>query len=140
MVTETNIFKEYEVLKIGADKYQFRVNKKLAEYEREQNEEKETMYKIASFLLEEVFIGTKEEATAYIEENYETLIASMVDAECGNYISELIRAEYSQDRVEALTFNYLGDMESYKDEYEDYQQFRAECKLVAKQLYYPEIN
>lgn len=52
----------------------------------------------------------------------------------GPMVSTLIRAHYSQDQVEAITQNYLSDPEGHKQEFDDLQAWREECKRIAKNV------
>ena len=53
----------------------------------------------------------------------------------GLMVSTLIRSRYSQDQVEAITQNYLADPEDHKQEFDDLQTWRKECKRIAKTLF-----
>jgi len=60
----------------------------------------------------------------------------------GDFVSGLIRTEYSSDRVEAITSNYIVEgndtshphREEYIAEWEAFQSFRQECKMNATML------
>jgi hypothetical protein len=52
----------------------------------------------------------------------------------GPMVSTLIRAHYSRDQVEAITQNYLSDPEEHKQEFDDLQAWREECKRIAKNV------
>ena len=52
----------------------------------------------------------------------------------GPMVSTLIRAHFSQDQVEAITQNYLSDPEGHKQEFDDLQTWREECKRIAKNV------
>lgn len=66
-------------------------------------------------------------------------------------ISELINDKYSQDKVTAITLNYLltlhqeilnpEKVKEYEQEYKELQEYRVICKNEAKRLIeYAEIN
>lgn len=56
----------------------------------------------------------------------------------GSRVNSLVRQKYSQDEVEAIIANYLsylsGDTSNpaYKTEYSMFQNYRQECKEIAK--------
>jgi hypothetical protein len=64
------------------------------------------------------------------------------EADYGNFVSGLIRTRYSSDDVEALQGNMLiavsnpgGEKaESYKQDWNEFQTFRGECKGHIKKL------
>ena len=51
-------------------------------------------------------------------------------------VNYFIRLNYSAPRVEAILNNYLDDMsnEIHKQEFNDFQAYRKECKAEAKRI------
>ncbi len=63
----------------------------------------------------------------YYAENGETK-----DEKYARLVDKYVREKYSQSNVEALTSNYLSNPELYKQDFDAFQVYRAECKERAK--------
>lgn len=80
-------------------------------------------------------ITKKEDGTWECEEvEYNHKEPLTEEKDYGPMVSTLIRVRYSQDQVEAITQNYLSDPEGHKQEFDDLQAWREECKRIAKNV------
>ena len=61
-----------------------------------------------------------------------------LDDQYKHRVSELVRERYSQDDVEALMANVITDMVGYEAEWDQFQEYRAQCKAQARQEIYGE--
>lgn len=94
---------------------------------------------------------------AFITHNPKNNTYSYISVNAGNnftydnIISLLVAAKYTQDRVTAITLNYLltlhaeiidpEKVKEYQQEYKELQEYRAACKAEAKKaIEYVEIN
>ena len=59
-----------------------------------------------------------------------------VDRVYAKIVHRLVREEYSQDRMESITNNYLDDPTNaeYTDAFKQMQAYRKACKKKARQL------
>lgn len=81
-------------------------------------------------------ITKKEDGTWECEEvEYNHKEPLTKEKDYGSIVSTLIRAHYSQDRVEAITQGYLADPEDHKKEFDVLQEWRAESKRIAKSIF-----
>lgn len=49
-------------------------------------------------------------------------------------VSEFVRQNYSQNKVEAILNNYIADPQEYATEFQELQAYRKTCKDRAKEL------
>lgn len=73
----------------------------------------------------------------YDEENIKSYYYNYVDVENlnkGEIVRSLIHDKYSIDDEIAILNNYNEDPERYKSDYEIYQVFRNECKIIADNI------
>jgi len=83
----------------------------------------------------------EEEAANQLQYEYDTCLAEGLKDDNGNlqpdyglFVSALIRSNYSQDQVEAITQNYLANSKDAdaKQAFNDLQAWRAQAKQIAK--------
>lgn len=87
---------------------------------------------------ENSFITGEQITVEYVTEHFDELwfYAENGETEGEKYarlVSKYIREKYSQDDVEALINNYLSDREKYKEDFDAFQAYRAECKEKARE-------
>lgn len=79
-------------------------------------------------------ITQKEEGVWECEEAEYNHKDALTEADYGPMVSAIIRARYSQDRVEAITQNYLSDPDGHKLEFDELQAWRAVAKTTASDI------
>lgn len=49
-------------------------------------------------------------------------------------VSEFVRQNYSQNKVEAIINNYIAEPQEHTIEFQELQEYRKACKAYAKEL------
>lgn len=143
MLSETNEFNKFEVLIAGINKWQFRINKKISETEKEtENGGAEKIFTIRSYLLNYVFSGTKEEAIDWVTEKYEDLIEQYIAEEVRNEEITALKEELKDKQEWLNAHDYIGTkiatqratVEDYHDEIETMKVYAARIDEIKRIL------